>query len=247
MCTVIFIPNDTGCYFASLRDEDPNRVKASRPTIIEQGKISYLSPIDPLGGGTWIGVNTLGNVIILLNGAFEKHTRKKTYRKSRGLVVSELLATEMPVVEWSLMDMEDIEPYTLIVWSEGNLFQLVWDGQEKHRIIQDKTMPHIWSSSTLYLQPAKQIREDLFQNWIVMNPPISKLSVIQFFQTFTDKENGFIINRNEQVKTLSYSFIDYQKDVLAEVNYYDLQSFTHHSSLLKLLSSEEDYCFINRQ
>ena len=94
MCTVLFIPNKISNYFVSLRDESPMRTKALLPLIVTKNKINFLSPIDPVAGGTWIGTNEFGNTIVLLNGGFKSHQKKNNYRKSRGLIVAELLANE---------------------------------------------------------------------------------------------------------------------------------------------------------
>jgi uncharacterized protein with NRDE domain len=243
MCTIIFIPTDNGHVFTSLRDESPKRPRASAPEVNVLHAINYLSPKDTLASGTWVGVNSQRQVIVLLNGGFENHVRKNSYRKSRGLIVTELLQTSMPVVEWNLMDMEDIEPFTLIVWSEEHLFQLVWDGVKKHRIRIDETVPHIWSSSTLYNQEAKAKRSDYFQNWIAMHPPVSKLSVLNFFNSLDDKQNGFIIDRNETMKTLSYAFIE-SSDNTATMDYYDFLTFTHSSKSIDFVSDSRN-CFLN--
>lgn len=234
MCTVVFIPGDKEVYFGSLRDENPRRPRAIKPAITELNGLSFLSPRDPMAGGTWIGVNSIGNIVILLNGGFENHQRKNYYRKSRGLMVTELLASEFPVLEWNLVDLEDIEPFTLIVWSDNNLFQLVWDGQERHRIRLDETLPNIWSSSTLYNSDAKSKREELFQNWIAMNPLVSKLSMLNFFKTYRDDENGFIMNRKELTKTLSFSFIEINKKNNAAMSYYDFSNYSYTSAKIEL-------------
>jgi hypothetical protein len=234
MCTVVFIPGDKEIYFGSLRDESPNRARAIKPVVSELNGVSFLSPKDPMAGGTWMGVNDKGVVIILLNGGFQNHKRNRYYRKSRGLVVTELLASAFPVVEWSLIDMEGIEPFTLVVWSDHNLFQLVWDGRERFRIRLDETLPYIWSSSTLYNSVAKAKREELFQNWIAMNPPISKLTLLNFFNTYSDSENGFIINRGEVTKTLSFSFITLSENNSSVMNYYDLLNYTYSTEKIEI-------------
>jgi hypothetical protein len=222
MCTVVYIPNNNGTsYFASLRDESPQRPKASMQQMNDENEIKFLSPVDAYAGGSWIGVNDFNNVIILLNGGFENHTRKRFYRKSRGIIVKELLSSELPVVDWNLMNLTDIEPFTLIVFSDDNLFQLVWDGINKTRILLDATIPHIFSSSTLYSLEEKANRKDVFDNWIAMNPPVSKLSLLNFFKSSNDKENGFIIDRSATMKTISYSFIELQHHQSASFNYYD--------------------------
>jgi hypothetical protein len=234
MCTVVFIPGEKEVYFGSLRDESPKRPRAAKPEISEVNGISFLSPKDPMAGGTWIGVNNTGNVIILLNGAFENHQRKSYYRKSRGLIVSELLLSKVPVIEWNLIDMEDIEPFTLIVWSDNNLFQLVWDGRERYRIHLDETLPYIWSSATLYNMDAKAKREELFQNWIAMSPPVSKLSVLNFFKAYSDNENGFMMNRQEITKTLSFSFIELSLYRNAAMSYYDFSNYSYNTAKIDL-------------
>lgn len=244
MCTVVFIPGRECNYLASLRDEDPNRPKAKTPAIMGSDDIKYLSPMDALAGGTWIGANELGAVIILLNGGFENHERKGKYEKSRGLVVTELLQSDVPVIDWSLMDMENIEPYTLIVSVESMLFQLVWDGEKKHRITLDADKPHIWSSATLYDATAKAKREELFQNWIGLHPGVSKLSLLNFFKLFDDSQNGFLVNRNGNLQTLSYTFVESNVAGKSVVDYFDLDSYTFHTSSISLKSKVSDLSFL---
>ena len=221
MCTVLFIPSNGRYLFVSLRDEDPFRAKANNPQIYEGENYRYLAPVDPKAGGTWAGINSYGNVMILLNGGFEKHKPAGQYRKSRGLIVKELLQSVYPVVEWSLMDMGGIEPYTLITWSENNLFQLVWDGHSKHRMILDTQQPAIWSSATLYTPEAKEKRSQLFDQWVHDQPFIDHKTVMKFFQSFKDYENGFLMHRSASLRTLSYSFIELQPSVQAIYHYDD--------------------------
>lgn len=244
MCTVVFIPSQTGSFFASLRDESPKRPGAFKPAVKQKGGIKFLAPTDSSAGGTWLGLNELGSVTILLNGGFDNHQKVNNYQKSRGLVVLELLASKMPVIDWQLMDLIQIEPFTLIVWSDGLLFQLIWDGETKHRIRLDSTKSHLFSSATLYTIEAKTQREDWFNNWMAMEPPISKLTLLRFFKSVDDNENGFIINRNNEMATLSYTFIEMPLHDQASMNYYDLANFTYDSKTLSLLSNATHSSFI---
>lgn len=245
MCTVLFIPGKNGNYFASLRDENPKRPRAIAPDIQTTSPIHYLAPLDPLAGGTWIGVNEFRNCVILLNGAFENHQRKSAYPKSRGKIVSELLTSSLPVVEWNLMSLENIEPFTLVVWSDEKLFQLVWDGNKKHRSLLDSTVAHIWSSSTLYDTAAKAKRQDYFQNWMAMNPPISKLSVLHFFNSFEDKENGFLMERSEHMKTLSFSIIEINEAKHASFDYYDFLTYKHSVKTIEMNRDAQNCSVLN--
>jgi Transport and Golgi organisation 2 len=234
MCTVLFIPKDNSVYFASLRDENPLRPKAIEPRKDISHTIQFLAPRDAFAGGTWIGVNEFNNVIILLNGGFENHIKQCNYKKSRGLIVVELLQSELPVIDWNLMDLTDIEPFTLVIWSDNNLFQLVWDGQNKHKNLIDSTVPHIWSSSTLYNQSAKENRRQLFINWAATDPVISQISLLNFFKSFVNNENGFIMNRTATLRTLSYSFLEIQNNDKAIFNYFDFSNLQNTYSTFKI-------------
>jgi len=238
MCTVAFIPYNNKFYFASLRDENPCRERASSPAYRQSNGIKYLSPADPLGGGTWVGVNEIGNLVVLLNGGFDNHSKNAAYAKSRGMIVVEMLTSYQPVSDWDLMGLDNIEPFTLIVWAEENLFRLVWDGQQKHKTRLPLDMAHIWSSATLYDITARTQREHLFKNWISKKRIVSKLSLINFFKTHNDPQNGFFINREERFKTLSYTFIEMEPGNIAAISYCDLTSgldtsatitFAHHN------------------
>jgi hypothetical protein len=231
MCTVVFIPGSSKCQFASLRDENPQRPKAGQPTISSNGTVSYLAPLDGLAGGTWAGVNDFGHVIILLNGGHTNHQKQPYYSKSRGLIVRELLQSELPVVDWNLMDLTHTEPFTLVVWSDNHLFELVWNGQQQTKTMLDTSLPHIWSSSTLYPAGAKAYRSHLFYQWINSSPKVSRQSLLGFFRSYQHPENGFLMNRGGQIKTLSYSFI--------EISNNKRGLFSYHDFAMELLTSAE--------
>ncbi len=220
MCTVIYIPQINKKIFASLRDENPNRHTVSTPTTFIAETTTYISPTDPMGGGSWVGINNKGNVIILLNGGFVKHEQHSKYKKSRGLIVKELLENETPIFEWMMMELNDIEPFSLVVYTEDMLFQLVWDGKEKHKLRLNELSCHIFSSSTLYTPIAKNFREELFKKMIENSDAITEESLLNFFKSNDDPENGFLINRNEKVKTLSLSYIEVNNQYLC-LSYHD--------------------------
>ena len=87
----------------------------------------------------------------------------------------------------------------------------------------------------------QKIREELFQNWIAGNPVITKQSLLKFFNSVNNNENGFIINRNELVKTLSYSFIELTNKVKAEFDYYDLIHSSHSNMIIYMKENMLDY------
>ena len=238
MCTVLYWPVKDRVSFASLRDESTRRKPAFKPKLIDDLGVKFIAPIDPEGGGTWLAANELGDVVILLNGGYEKHKHLPNYRKSRGLIVTELLSHAAPYDHWMLMNLENIEPFTLIVYSNSILYHLVWDGDLKHDLKPSTQLPHIWSSATLYSAEAKNKRNQNFDSWMATEPEINRETVFEFFASIQDKENGFLMNRAEKLKTLSYSFVEYSFDGSVKLIYEDFADESVNSIQLDFINKK---------
>ncbi|PQJ75907.1 NRDE family protein [Polaribacter gangjinensis] len=182
MCTVSFLPLDTNDFIlTSNRDETPLR-KTIAPDFYIENNATLLYPKDAFAGGTWIGASNQKRLICLLNGAFEKHQRKAFYRKSRGIIVTELLAVEDAVSEIQQTNFIDIEPFTLVLIDFKNglkIYELVWDGEEKH-FQQLENTPKIWSSATLYNEDMKLERQSWFADWLQENKVFSQDKILAF-------------------------------------------------------------------
>jgi uncharacterized protein with NRDE domain len=212
MCTVVYLPLKKSCFLASLRDELAYR-SASPPTFFNENTTRIIKPTDSKGG-TWIGANSLGFVIVLLNGGFVKHTVQANYRKSRGLIMNEMLASNSPVELWTEMDLAQIEPFSTIVYSDSLLVRLVWDGEIKHTQKLDSKQAHIFSSATLYNEEAALRRAVLFKEWLKSKTIKDENSLLRFFKSVDDKENGFFIQRQNGIETISFSFISVAKKTI---------------------------------
>ena len=86
MCTVTYIPLKNRVLFSSSRDEDPARKTAALPDFYKGKNNTSLYPADGAAGGTWVGLNGNGDLLIILNGAFVNHIKQPQYRLSRGLI-----------------------------------------------------------------------------------------------------------------------------------------------------------------
>ena len=204
MCTVTYIPTPEGCIITSNRDEKITRERALSPQeyLIDGKKIIF--PKDPKAGGTWIAHNDT-KIIVLLNGAQEKHIPKSKYRKSRGLVVLDLMTAENTFDYWKTIDLTDIEPFTIVLIENNKLTQLQWNEAEKSTTEFDAKQFHIWSSSTLYSKEIREKRKEWFQDFIKSKNAPTPEEILHFHQ-FTESENkefGLQINRNDVLKTIS--------------------------------------------
>jgi hypothetical protein len=140
-----------------------------------------------------------------------------------------MLASADPVKYWNSCNFDNIEPFSLVVYANKKLRHFVWTGIEKHAIEPDSTIPHIWSSSTLYDIPAKNYRLNKFNSFLASGTIVNKQSVLDFLQNATsgDLANGFIMNRDEKVKTCSISLVELYQDK-ACFDYHDLMEGSKH-------------------
>ena len=204
MCTVSYVPNKGKAFLTSNRDEHVSR---QTDYIVQEKNVAgqrISFPKDKKAGGTWFAVKENGSAIVLLNGAFKNHDRKPPYAKSRGLIVLETIAMADPIAYLTTVELENIEPFTLVIYHQNNLWEFRWDGHQKHMEEKDSDRAHIWSSATLYNEQAAQTRELLFREFIAEHAIVDDNMVLTFHQTnHGDYENGFVIDRQNGLKTLS--------------------------------------------
>lgn len=221
MCTVTLTTLSDGFVLTSNRDEAIAR-KTLSPQIYSEAGVKLLYPRDQEAGGTWIGLSEQKRAICLLNGGFEPHERKPVYRKSRGLVVKDLLRSSefLPAIEQ--YDFAGIEPFTCVIadyHQKGDFYELVWDGKDKHFKILDNGS-YIWSSSLLYSQEVRKQREERFvrfRSQRVLNPE----NLMDFHASKgSEKDEGLIIDRGF-LKTCSITQILLQGQEV-QMSYQDL-------------------------
>lgn len=221
MCTVSFVNVNDAFIITSNRDEKTIRPSAIPPRdYIINGK-NVIFPKDPKAGGTWFVVDANGTVLVLLNGAAEKHKVELPYRKSRGLIVLDIIGSLSPKDFWDEIDLENIEPFTLVLFQNAELFQLRWNGIQKETTPLDIHKNHVWSSSTLYSRGIREKRSKWFYTFLETNPEISETEMLRFhrYTEQENQENGLVINRNDEMKTLSITQSVIEKNKVAILHY----------------------------
>lgn len=240
MCTVTFVNAGDKIFLASNRDEKYRRKPAIAPEAYSFGNGNIIYPKDADAGGTWFAIHENGNIIVLLNGAFVKHDPVPPYRHSRGLVILKLLQHSDVIGELNKIDLDNIEPFTLVIWCDGKLYESRWDGSNKFLAEKDSMTSHIWSSVTLYDGETVSKREEWFADWLRENK-LPVLDDIFHFHQFTgdgDKHNDLLMNRDGEIFTVSITGVELAGDT-AIVKYLDLVQhnvYNEHISLLKTVS-----------
>jgi uncharacterized protein with NRDE domain len=204
MCTVSFVRANGYIIITSNRDEHIHRENAAAPDFYILLNKKIIFPKDARAGGTWFAAADNGVVAVLLNGAFKKHIAKPPYRKSRGLILLEIMEADKPLSFFQQLNLDNIEPFTVVLYQPGRLYELRWDGTGKHEKQLDITGNYIWSSSTLYSDEIIKRRKILFEQFIKTSVDITVESIHDFHNSNNgDAENGFIINRQTGMKTFS--------------------------------------------
>jgi hypothetical protein len=240
MCTVTCIPGRDKIYLTSNRDEKHWRSNALPPAVYPAASGNLLFPKDGDAGGTWIAAHENGNAIVFLNGGFIRHTPQPPYRKSRGLVLLDLLNTPDPAKAFNTISLHQIEPFTAVMWSAGQLVEGRWDGSQKYTSRLSLSTPHIWSSATLYDEAVVEKRKSWFNKWLQQHPQPTPDHILHFHQ-FTgdgDSHNDLRMNRNGQVFTVSVTLLTLT-DEMTQMHYLDLKknsAFTQHITVEKSMA-----------
>ncbi len=232
MCTVSFVFSNGKAILTHNRDEKTARLTAIKPQQYCVNNRNIYFPKDQKTGGTWFAVSENGVVLVLLNGAEEKHQLKSSYRKSRGLIVLDLISSNSAILEWNTIDLCGIEPFTIVLFQESKLYQFRWNEIEKSTLNLDRNQEYIWSSTTLYPKKIQEYRKELFQNFIA-STKISAKKLFQFHRHTNkeDLENGLVINRKNEMKTLSITqTVIQEKKVI--LSYHDLETEQEFNNLI---------------
>lgn len=235
MCTVTYIPAKDGFYLTSNRDESINRAQAIPPRVYTEDDIKLLYPKDADRNGTWIAAKSNGDAVVLLNGAFVKHTVQPPYKRSRGLVLMDIIKADHPERLYKTMDLDGIEPFTIVLYASGKLQECRWDGKRKHISLLDKTKAYIWYSATLYDKIAIAKRDSWFNEWRRHSYAKTKEGILHFhrFGGAGDLKDGLVIDRDGKMKTMSITNLSVMPWGMA-MTYNDLKDNKQYNSKLAI-------------
>ena len=230
MCTVTFIKHNEQIIITSNRDENIARPIATSPINVIENGIQLTFPKDPISQGSWFIVNQFNHVFVLLNGAKDKHKSLPPYRLSRGIILKKIAASINFDSIWDVLDLTNIEPFTIVAYVSNNLFQLRWDGLVKEKKILNINEATIWSSATLYDLDVQNKRKEWFNSFLQQNQKINSDLILDFHTKtqISDSENGLLINRlNKMVtKNVTQCIIENNSFVLTHLDLIENKKYT---------------------
>jgi len=238
MCTVSFIPVKDKFFITSNRDEKLTRKNAVAPCMFIHNGQKLFFPKDADAGGTWIVMKENGDAAVLLNGAFICHKAEPPYRLSRGIILLDIISSERPSVTFTKINLQDIEPFTLVVLENYCLYEFRWDGAEKYCKQLKVNRPCIWSSTTLYDGFVIKKREQWFASFLNNHPTPTQQDILNFhhFTGDGDKHNDLLMTRDGFYTTVSITGILLTKD-RGCIRYIDIKNDTSSEIKIELVHS----------
>lgn len=169
MCTLTGVRQGGTLQVVCSRDESPLRPRAIPPRESRVGGVSTLTPIDPQGGGTWLGVNAAGLVIAILNMS-HPHV-PAAGRESRGIIIPSLLEHARAVDALAAarsIDARRFRGFRLAIIDLDGLHIILGDGERIEHIRHDAD-PAAWclASSGLGDAVVEPPRQALFRDLVV--------------------------------------------------------------------------------
>lgn len=177
MCTVTFFPkNDRDWLISTNRDELKSREKALPPANYKADGVNFLAPVDGKAGGTWIGLNSAGICLTIMNN-YQGENPLLSHREqalSRGLIIPGLIHMDhLEDVDLSMQDLKAsrFNPFRLI-GIQSNPLQIMewsWDG----KVFDAGSLPvepHLWISTGKDYEGVWKNRKKVFDKFLKENP-----------------------------------------------------------------------------
>ncbi|MFK7910427.1 MAG: NRDE family protein [Akkermansiaceae bacterium] len=132
MCTMTWWRDGENYGVLFNRDELKTRARAEppEPLTTDEG-IQYLSPRDPVAGGSWMLVNQHRVTVCLLNRWHESAQTNDTF-ESRGLLVTAMASctnAEEVMARVKKVDHARYRPFTLVALDPGDIQAGAWNGE----------------------------------------------------------------------------------------------------------------------
>jgi hypothetical protein len=170
VCTVTVVPHDAGVRVACNRDERRSRPQALPPRVHQIAGRLAAFPIDPVGRGTWIGVNDAGLIVALLNRNGRATGAVPHPKRSRGLIARRLLrcsSADEALQGVATLDMSVYSPFSVLLVKGTRVSVATSDGTALLTTVSTLDRPMLLTSSSLGDEVVETPRRQLFDRLVV--------------------------------------------------------------------------------
>lgn len=222
----------SGMRMACNRDELRTRPAALPPSVHTLGNgRQAVWPEDPLGSGTWVGMNDAGLVATLLNGNPDDPEELRAIQMrleqpmTRGNLVPAALTAERAIDALDaiqpLVAMDKLMPFHLVVTDGAELLSYRYSPSADSEtsaepIIQwfDLDRPRVFSSSGLGDEQVQQPRAELFNAMVIEAKSTDWLEQQAMFHRhqWDDRPEISVMTERDDARTVSHTIIDWGFD-----------------------------------
>jgi len=197
------------------RDEQRSRPTAEPPSIHQGETQTYLAPIDPLRGGTWMGVNTTGIIVTLLNN-YAVATNPDSNYQSRGQIVSTLLDQEeslMMVKTLKQLLNADLYPaFSLLIFDSitQQVHSFTWDESELRPLVLEKDFftSSSWETERVQRMKTSTVLLQMAKKNLLFSCNVKKLGqLVEATYIFILIEQRSSISREPHLKYINQAFL----------------------------------------
>jgi Transport and Golgi organisation 2 len=166
LCTVTVVPREEGFRLTCNRDERRDRATALPPTLHDLHGRTAMFPVDPVGRGTWVGVNDVGLAAALLNRTIDSGSRIiKRPPRSRGLIIPDLLrcpSLTTAIERCAALKPRDFDRFRLVIAQHAKVAVVTSDGGASAVEVVTLDRPIMLTSSSLGDALVEEVRRRLF-------------------------------------------------------------------------------------
>ncbi len=151
------------------RDERRDRPDARPPIERRVRRRRALYPVDPVGGGTWIGVNDAGLAVALLNRTIDPARAVVRPVRSRGLIIPRLLGLgsfDRALMGMTLLNLRQFDLFHLMLVQGPDAAVLSSDGLALSVETMRVSWPLVLTSSSLGDAVVVRARRRLFRQLV---------------------------------------------------------------------------------
>jgi hypothetical protein len=210
MCTVSIVPDDGGFRLMSNRDERRDRALAVQPRVELFGPRAAIMPIDPVGGGSWIGVNDAGLVAAVVNRHAAPPPDTRSFA-SRGLIVRHAVACDSlgAAKETVLaLDANSFQPFRLVLVQNRRIALVAGDGREFASAESTLERPYMFTASSLGDVFVDSPRRRLFECLMSHSCGRHHGQLLFHRHQWIDKRDISVLMEREDAATVSRTVVD---------------------------------------
>ena len=228
MCTVTIVPFDDGFRLACNRDERRDRHTAATPKVRRLRHRVAIFPMDPAGGGTWVGVNDLGLAAALLNRNIDAAAPSGNRPlRSRGRIIPRLLDSASVTDALTMaatLDPTQFDLFRLVLVQTGVAVVVTSDGLALSIETMGVSRPLMLTSSSLGDAVVEGPRRRLFERLVLRRRGACLAAQTRFhLHQWPSRTEISVAMERPDARTVSRTFINVTSDTI-ELRYDPLGS-----------------------